>query len=530
MGYPKHTVSVFQLAWSGAIFLCCAQACVKLEKPPALVMCTQTADCKNLDKKELLLDGSVPIRDASPDEPNPPSLNPDTGIIPMVDLDTLPFKDAFHDGISNADQKVDTSKIQDAMGTTDANQMPDTKIEDASPADGIRPNDTQDTRYDVMIDTPPIPTDQRPDLTLDTLPLDTLPPDTLPPDTSPDIVLGPCSQNGLPAPQGTVCRASTDQNTCDPIEYCDGTSFDCPTDIIYLRPSAPYGVTATLGSSQQATISWNGSSHATGYAIKRSTVSGTDYTTLASVTAPPYIDIQRTNGVNYYYILTAIHALPSCESIPSSEVTSIATQDTSLLGFWRFDEITSPYSDSSGNGYEGIGINSPTSGEGKIGAHSLKLNGSSQAVCIENTMPPPPAQFSEVAWIKITNATSGVRQTIMGYHDDGVGLRFYIEDGRIFFQQYTTGVAGTFPSNPNGKWTHVAGTYDGTTWQVYVNGNLVGSAVSHASAFSSGKFWCIGRKPSQDSNYFDGEIDEVRLYNRALMASEIQNLFQFDHP
>jgi hypothetical protein len=498
------------LVAASGLFLCAFTACVKLEKPSALVMCSQeqSPGCQNVGEKGANQDSSIPTPDTKISESDLSPENHDTLTIPGHDTgSSTSLKDTLADRMADVVPVFDAAP--DAVNVPDAEKTPDSlQIDSAVPAD------TRDTDNGGLLDTRQNPIDLPLDITID---------------ASPDIVEGPCSQNGRPAPLGTICRASTDQNACDPIEYCNGTTFDCPTDVIYPRPAAPTGVTASTDQSQQVIISWNESSHATGYNIKRSTESGSGYTTLASIAGSPYIDMQRTSGVTYYYVLTAIHTVPSCESTPSSQVVSAFIIDSNLLGLWHFDETTSPYADASGNGYHGTGVNAPTSGEGKFGAYSLKLNGTSQAVCLPTSMPPPSAHVSNVAWIKMTNVASGTRQTILGYHDDGVGLRFYALSGSLYFQQFTTGASGTFPSDISGQWTHVAGTFDGTTWRVYVNGSLVGTATGNPTAFAAGKFWCIGRKPSQESNYFDGEIDEVRIYKRALSASEIVSLYQTNH-
>ena len=70
-------------------------------------------------------------------------------------------------------------------------------------------------------------------------------------------------------------------------------------------------------------------------------------------------------------------------------------------------------------------------------------------------------------------------------------------------------------------WTHLAATYDGTTLRLYVNGNLVGSrAVANPLLTSTGVLRFGGN--SVWGEFFAGRIDEVRLYNRALAAAEIQ--------
>ena len=70
-------------------------------------------------------------------------------------------------------------------------------------------------------------------------------------------------------------------------------------------------------------------------------------------------------------------------------------------------------------------------------------------------------------------------------------------------------------------WTHLAMTYDGTTQRLYVNGVQVASRPqSGATAVSPGPLRMGG--DSLWGDYFQGRLDEVRIYNRALTASHIQ--------
>ena len=77
-----------------------------------------------------------------------------------------------------------------------------------------------------------------------------------------------------------------------------------------------------------------------------------------------------------------------------------------------------------------------------------------------------------------------------------------------------------------GVWTHLATTYDGTTQRFYVNGVLVGSAnpvvagTSNTIVQANGALR-IGGDASSTGEFFQGLIDEVRVYNRALSAAEI---------
>ena len=55
-------------------------------------------------------------------------------------------------------------------------------------------------------------------------------------------------------------------------------------------------------------LSWNASSGATSYNVKRSTVSGGPYTTVGSPGATSFTDTGLTNGTTYFYVVTAVNA------------------------------------------------------------------------------------------------------------------------------------------------------------------------------------------------------------------------------
>ncbi|HEX3174529.1 MAG TPA: LamG domain-containing protein, partial [Solirubrobacterales bacterium] len=70
---------------------------------------------------------------------------------------------------------------------------------------------------------------------------------------------------------------------------------------------------------------------------------------------------------------------------------------------------------------------------------------------------------------------------------------------------------------PNGSWSHLALTYDGVNMRLYVNGNLVSTRAA-AKPTVDGLKLGIG---AYRTAFYEGLIDEVRVYNRALSASEI---------
>lgn len=84
-------------------------------------------------------------------------------------------------------------------------------------------------------------------------------------------------------------------------------------------PAAPTGLKATAGNAQVA-LSWTASTNATSYHVKRATVSGGPYTTIASPTTTSYTDTAVTNGTTYYYVVSALDS--AGESANSSQVSA----------------------------------------------------------------------------------------------------------------------------------------------------------------------------------------------------------------
>ena len=101
-------------------------------------------------------------------------------------------------------------------------------------------------------------------------------------------------------------------------------------------PATPSGLTATTGN-QQVSLTWNASSGATSYHVKRGTASGGPYTQVASVATTSDVDTGLTNGTAYYYVVSAVNAngesgnSSQASGTPTAAVTSIqATIDVSV--------------------------------------------------------------------------------------------------------------------------------------------------------------------------------------------------------
>ncbi|MGB6670422.1 MAG: fibronectin type III domain-containing protein, partial [Candidatus Acidiferrum sp.] len=88
-------------------------------------------------------------------------------------------------------------------------------------------------------------------------------------------------------------------------------------------PAAPSGLQATAGNAQVG-LTWNASTGATGYNVKRATVSGGPYTQVAMPATNSYTDIGLANGTAYYYVVSAFNTAGQSANSPQDSATPTA--------------------------------------------------------------------------------------------------------------------------------------------------------------------------------------------------------------
>ncbi len=133
--------------------------------------------------------------------------------------------------------------------------------------------------------------------------------------------------------------------------------------------------------------------------------------------------------------------------------------------------------------------------------------------------------FTLEAWVNPTNVTSPNFQIILQKRDgsNADGYTLYLANGKVTIR---TGSTTRLTGNnviPNNAWSHIAGTYNAATntFTVYVNGILDVSAIVAGAAppANTDSVW-IGKGFNDP---FGGKMDEVRIWNRALISTEISS-------
>ncbi len=216
-------------------------------------------------------------------------------------------------------------------------------------------------------------------------------------------------------------------------------------------------------------------------------------------------------------------------------VTPYVYNETGLVGSWHFNEAnaTAPASDSSGQGNTGtlMGRANRTT-EGKFG-NAMTLGGRGDYVDINPYNPSSQRQsriFTVNAWVK--SSASGMRQIYDDYAGSGgTGILIIMTDGKIYARLIATGcdvIVQDGGTVNDGAWHFISVTFNNTNIGRYIDATPTGSVgdISGCTALASTTRAYIGINNDAGSYPWDGTIDEVRIYNRALSATEIQQQYQ----
>ena len=193
-----------------------------------------------------------------------------------------------------------------------------------------------------------------------------------------------------------------------------------------------------------------------------------------------------------------------------------------LVGWWKFDETNGTIAyDSSGNGNDGNLTNGPTWTTGKIGG-ALSFDGVNDYVITDVTTG---LNFSVSTWVK----TSDNDAHIMG-SNGGDSWLFWIDYGELRFELQNGSWNEPTPFSVSSDWTYLTGVFESldSSAKVYKNGSfqstkVVLNRVVNDSIISIGKW--LTSSSNAVPRHFNGLIDDVRIYDRALSAAEVQALY-----
>ena len=297
-------------------------------------------------------------------------------------------------------------------------------------------------------------------------------------------------------------------------------------------PTQPGTLSTNVVSASEVDLSWGASTDnvgVTGYKVER--CSGTGCTNFAQIatttgTGTTYKDTSTVASTTYSYRVRATDAAGNLSTYSNTASATTPAGPSGLVAAYAFDEGSgTTVSDASGNGHNGTISNATWAATGKFGK-ALQFNGGNALVSV-----PSAAQLqlstgmTLEAWVN-PSAVSATWQDVIYKGNDN----YYLEAtstnaskpdaGMIAGGSYADAVGtAALPAN---SWSYLTETYDGSTLKLYVNGTQVASVAHTGAIASSTNALQIGGDTIY-SQYFAGLIDEVRIYNVALTAGQIQS-------
>lgn len=199
-----------------------------------------------------------------------------------------------------------------------------------------------------------------------------------------------------------------------------------------------------------------------------------------------------------------------------------------LVGRWKFNEGSGDTAyDSSKEGNNGT-----IYGASWVDGKALSFDGVDDYVFISN---PAGLQITNAltieAWIKSSSSTGWMGIADKGATSDGKGYGLAVTspvDGSLASMQVYSTITGWESSKGtsnvvDGNWHYLTGTFDGKKVKIYIDGNLENEADLNGTIMYDADYDFVIGADSRASESFNGIIDEVRIYNRALTADEIYN-------
>ncbi len=208
-----------------------------------------------------------------------------------------------------------------------------------------------------------------------------------------------------------------------------------------------------------------------------------------------------------------------------------------MISYWKFEEGSGTTAQDSAGGNNGTLNNGLVWTAGQVGG-ALSFDGVNNYVHVSdsNLWAFGVDNFTIDLWANFNTVKSGnvdqLPNVFIG-QDEGGGTTnkwvFFLGGGGLSFHINGPSVGSVFlgpiPFSPLlGQWYHLAVTRDGSTYRFYVDGTVIGPVTDVRAVPNANALLTIGQ--AEGLGFFDGRLDEVAIYNRALTASEIQQHYQ----
>ena len=295
------------------------------------------------------------------------------------------------------------------------------------------------------------------------------------------------------------------------------------------NPQTPTNFTATADNAS-VVLNWDSSASATGYSVYYDNTSGitSSDTVISGISIDNYTISNLSNGTTYYFRVATVNSKGVSEL--SIEVSATPTLDniiSGLVAFYRFNGNANDNTSMANHGT--VSGATLTSGKDNVSNTAYNFDGSDDYIEFPVGLLSGSGDFSISLWINTASSTES--RIIQQRDSNGYNGEYMLNlksSGKLNLQTYKSGYkwGGTTTSTINdSNWHHVCFVQKDNGGSLYLDGSLkfTDNSTGIVNLLSSTKTY-VGGDKRDNNRFFNGKVDELRIYNRALTSTEISSL------
>lgn len=231
-------------------------------------------------------------------------------------------------------------------------------------------------------------------------------------------------------------------------------------------------------------------------------------------------------AVGYWYFSVRAGVKTNTSNLQAPGFDSLAL---GLAGYWRFDDGSgSTVTDSSTNGNNGTQTGGMTWTTGQInGAGSFDGSNDQVTVAAGTSIVNASQNVTLSTWVyfRTIGSYKGIifKNSVCDEATSEYMLELNVSGFISFWMNGTQLNSGVMPST--GQWYHITATNSAAGSAIYLNGTRIAAGSAMTAPSSSSDDWVFGA-----CNNLDGNLDEIRIYDRSLSSDEVANLYRLTTP
>lgn len=225
-----------------------------------------------------------------------------------------------------------------------------------------------------------------------------------------------------------------------------------------------------------------------------------------------------TPNTTYYYQIEATNSIGTTVS-PVGSFTTTNSTPNSLVAEYNFNNTmqntsgSNPFSTTNG-------VSFATDRNGNTNS-ALNITNTGSSATISN-LPYGSSARTVSLWVKM-NIFNANFNFIYCYGTASNFIGAYFNPNNLY--QFATGNNHTFATSNSIDWTHFVFVYDGTQSKMYKNGVLLGTANLTVNTQNNNNLFTLGLTEQGAQNYFNGVIDDLKIYNYAISDTDVTSLY-----